>query len=89
MIYIYYRVSSASEFKAKMTSYFETARELGLVSLMQKKGEPELFMEVISETSDADCLMKRLSDLREKSGINKLIRENKIHKEIFDKILEV
>ena len=65
------------------------ALDIVFVSLMQKKGETELFMEVISDTNDTETLMKQLSDLREKSGINKLIRENKIHTEIFDKILEV
>ncbi len=87
MIYLYYRVSSPSEFRARIDSYFEEGRAYGLEKIMQKVDEPGLFMEVVRPNSNIDESLTALSGLRAKHGIVKFISDNEIHVEAFDVVL--
>jgi hypothetical protein len=87
MVYIYYHVTSVSDFKEIVSAYFEEGKKHGLERLMQRGDQPELFMEIVSVGANIGEPLKGLSDLRAKHGINKLILNNKIHVEVFEQIL--
>jgi hypothetical protein len=88
MIYIYYHVLSIEDYKSQITPYFEEAKKFGVISIVQKRNQPDYFMEVISAKSDVGAQLKNLSELRSRLGITKLLLNSKIHVEVFDKILE-
>jgi len=89
MIHIYYHVVSIPGYKAEMKSYFEEAKKFGVTSIVQKRNQPEYFMEVISADTDVGAQLKELSDLRKRMGIDKLFLNRKIYVDIFDKLLDV
>ncbi len=88
MIFIYYHVLSIENYKSQIPPYFEEAKQFGVVSIVQKRNQPEYFMEVISAKSDVGAQLKNLSELRARLGITKLLLNSKIHVEVFDKILD-
>lgn len=87
MVYIYYHVVSIETYKAKMKSYFDQAKKFGVTSIVQKRHEPEYFMEIISTRSDVGEQLKGLSELRASMGMTKLLLNNKIHVEVFDELI--
>jgi hypothetical protein len=72
-----------------MKSYFDEAKRFGVTSIVQKRNQPEYFMEVMSGNTDVGAQLKELSDLRKRMGIDKLFLNRKIHVEIFDNLLDV
>lgn len=88
MIYIYYHVLSIENYKSQIPPYFEKARKFGVVSIVQKRNQPDYFMEIISARPDVGEQLKGLSELRASLGITKLLLNSKIHVEVFDKILD-
>jgi len=89
MICIYYHVLSIDEYKSKMVPFFDEGRKFGLVSIEQKRSQPEFFMEFISARESVGEQLKGLSELRARMGINNFLLNNKIHVDIFDKLLDV
>jgi hypothetical protein len=89
VIYIYYHVVSIQEYKSNMRPFFEEGKKFGLISIVQKRNQPEYFMEVISAKPDVGAQLKDLSDLRRTLGLDKFLLNRKIHVEIFDKLLDV
>ena len=87
MVYVYYHVTSVTEFKEKIGAYFEQGKGHGLERVMQRVDQPDLVMELVNIDSNIGEPLKALSDLRAKLGINKLILNNKIHVEVFDVLL--
>ncbi len=71
-----------------MQSYFDEAKKFGVVSIVQKRNQPEYFMEIISSRQSVGEQLKELSDLRARMGMNKLFLNSKIHVEIFDDLLD-
>ena len=88
MIYIYYHVVSIDDYKSQIRPYYEEAKKFGVVAIVQKRNQPEYFMEVISAKSDVGAQLKGLSELRINLGITKLLLNRKIHVEIFDKLFD-
>lgn len=89
MIYIYYHVLLIPDYKSKIRSYFDQAKKFGLILIVQKKDQPEYFMEIISSNSSVGEQLKGLSDLRASMGIDQLLLNRKIHVEVFDDIIDV
>jgi len=89
VICIYYHVVSIPEYKSQMGPYFDEGKKFGLTSIVQKRNQPEYFMEVIAAKADMGAQLKELSDLRKNMGLDKFLLNRKIHVEIFDKLLEV
>lgn len=61
MIYIYYNVTSIDDYKDKLSGYFEEGKRFGLEKLMQRGGQPDLFMEVVAVGSNIGEPLKGLS----------------------------
>lgn len=89
MIYIYYHVLLIPEYKSKIQSYFDEAKKFGLISIVQKRDQPEYFMEIISSKSSVGEQLKGLSELRASMGIEQLLLNRKIHVEVFDDVLDI
>jgi len=88
MIYIYYHILYIEDYKDKIRPFYIEAKKFGLETIIQKRNQPDYFMEVITARDSIGEQLKGLSELRMSMGINKLILNDKIHVEIFDNLFE-